>query len=198
MSSALKASSPVTAAGPDTRTRSGDGRPPARLHHNNYFTSDLEATRHFYEDIAGLPLKVFWIEPVPPGAGTENIGHAFFGLGDGGFMAFMQYTEPAIQAKQVGTEQPDSVHIALKVDDEQQQVIRKQVEVEGYEHFFFDHGVLRSLYVYDPNRLLVEFAVDPDGHEAMYEFEAGRAHEMLRRFLDGDRVPTLPEKIEHG
>ena len=182
---------------PDTvpETRSEARRPPARMHHNNFYTDDLEATRHFYEDIAGLPLKVFWIEPVPKGQGTEQIGHAFFGLADGAFMAFMQYTEAAVQATMVGTEQPDSDHIALKVDDEQQKVIREKVEAEGYEHFYFNHGVLRSLYVYDPNRLLVEFAVDPEGHEEMYRVEDERAHEMMRRFLAGDRTPTIPEKL---
>ncbi|WP_399893342.1 VOC family protein [Streptomyces sp. BBFR51] len=188
-------SSALTEPGTVTETRSGVRRPPARLHHNNFYTGDLEATRHFYEDIAGLPLKVFWIEPVPEGQGTEQIGHAFFGLADGGFMAFMQYTESAVQATMVSGEQPTSVHIALKVDDEQQRDIRKQVEAEGYEHFFIDHGILRSLYVFDPNRLLVEFAVDPDGHKEMYQMEAERAHEMMRRFLAGDRTPTLPEKL---
>jgi glyoxylase I family protein len=193
MSSAL--TRPGPAPQPEPRPQPEDRRPPARLHHNNFYTDDLEATRHFYEDVAGLPLKVFWIEPVPPGQGSENIGHAFFGLGDGGFLAFMHYTEAAVQATQVGTQQPDSVHIALKVDDEQQQEIRSKVEAEGYEHFYFDHGVLRSLYVRDPNRLLVEFAVDPDGHQEMYQVEAARAHEMMQRFLAGDRNPTMPEKL---
>ena len=29
---------------------------PSRLHHTAYVTKDLEATRHFYEDILGFPL----------------------------------------------------------------------------------------------------------------------------------------------
>lgn len=29
----------------------------------------------------------------------------------------------------------------------------------------------------------------------MYQMEAERAHEMMRRFLDGDRTPALPEKL---
>jgi catechol 2,3-dioxygenase-like lactoylglutathione lyase family enzyme len=156
-------SSALTEPGTATETRPGDRRPPARLHHSNFYTSDLEATRHFYEDVAGLPLKVFWIEPVPKGQGTEQIGHAFFGLADGGLMAFMQYTEAAVQATQVSTQQPDSVHIALKVDDGQQKETRERVEAEGYEE--------------------------------MYQMEAERAHEMMRRFLAGDRTPTIPEKL---
>jgi hypothetical protein len=41
---------------PGSATRPGQGRrPSARLHHHNFYTGDLEATRHFYEDVAGLP-----------------------------------------------------------------------------------------------------------------------------------------------
>ena len=29
---------------------------PTRLHHNAYVTHDMEATRHFYEDLIGMPL----------------------------------------------------------------------------------------------------------------------------------------------
>jgi catechol 2,3-dioxygenase-like lactoylglutathione lyase family enzyme len=186
-------SSTLTESGTATQARQGL-RPPARLHHNNFYTSDLEATRHFYEDIAGLTLRTFWIEPVPEGQGSEVIGHAFFGLGDGGMMAFMNYSEAAVQATMVGTEQPMSVHVALKVDDEQQAEVRKRVEEGGFEHFYIDHGVLRSLYVWDPNRLLVEFAVDPDGYEEMYELEGERAHATMRRYLAGDHTPTAPAK----
>jgi glyoxylase I family protein len=169
-------------------------RPPARMHHYNFYTQDHEATRHFYEDIAGLTLRTFWIEPVPPGQGSEFIGHAFYSMADGGMMAFMQYTEAAVQATQVGTEQPMSAHVAVKVDDEQQAEIRKRVEEAGIEHFYIDHGVLRSLYVWDPNRLLVEFAVDPDGYEEMYVLEAERASATMSRFLAGDHTPTAPAK----
>ena len=28
---------------------------PTRLHHNAYVTRDMEATRHFYEDLIGMP-----------------------------------------------------------------------------------------------------------------------------------------------
>src|SRR4051794_2261165 len=101
---------------PGTSTESRTELPaPARMHHYNFYTQDHAATRHFHEDIAGLTLRAFWIEPVPEGQGSEFIGHAFYGMSDGGMMAFMQYTEPAVQAVMVGTEQPVSAHVALKV-----------------------------------------------------------------------------------
>ena len=35
---------------------------PTRLHHTAYVTKDLEATRHFYEDLIGMPLTATWCE----------------------------------------------------------------------------------------------------------------------------------------
>ena len=35
---------------------------PRRLHHAAWVTRDQEATRHFYEDILGLPLVATWAE----------------------------------------------------------------------------------------------------------------------------------------
>ena len=35
---------------------------PTRLHHNAYVTRDMEATRHFYEDLIGMPLVATWCE----------------------------------------------------------------------------------------------------------------------------------------
>jgi glyoxylase I family protein len=38
---------------------------PRRLHHAAWVTRDQEATRHFYEDIIGLPLVATWAEKAP-------------------------------------------------------------------------------------------------------------------------------------
>lgn len=35
---------------------------PTRLHHSAYVTSDMETTRHFYEDLIGMPLVATWCE----------------------------------------------------------------------------------------------------------------------------------------
>ncbi len=59
---------------------------PLRLHHNAYVCADQERTRHFYEDIVGLPLLAAWIEeaefPEFPGR-RISYSHAFYGIGDG-------------------------------------------------------------------------------------------------------------------
>jgi len=66
---------------------------PLRLHHNAYVCANQERTRHFYEDIVGLPLVATWIEesefPEFPGR-KVSFAHTFFGIGDGGALAFFE------------------------------------------------------------------------------------------------------------
>jgi catechol 2,3-dioxygenase-like lactoylglutathione lyase family enzyme len=63
---------------------------PRRLHHAAWITRDQEATRHFYEDLIGLPLEATWAERGPTG---REYCHTFFTLGDGGALAFFQYAD---------------------------------------------------------------------------------------------------------
>ena len=170
--------------------------PPKRFHHNNFYTNDFNATRHFYEDLAGIPLCAFWVEPFPDTAETRAhvCGHAFFKLSDGAMMAFMHYPDPDLQAKMVGTEQPGSVHIAMEVDREQFDAIKARLDASEYEPFVVDHGIAHALYVRDPNGLLVEFSLDgPDANSYYYQ-DPVKAHEGMERYIAGDRSPNTPER----
>ena len=75
---------------------------PLRLHHNAYVCANQERTRHFYEDIIGLPLVATWIEegesPDFPGRKISFV-HTFFGIGDGGALAFFEFAAPDVAAK---------------------------------------------------------------------------------------------------
>jgi glyoxylase I family protein len=62
-------------------------KPPERLHHNARVVKDHEQTRHFYEDIVGMPLLATWAEVAQlPDFAERPISycHAFYGLADGG------------------------------------------------------------------------------------------------------------------
>ena len=94
---------------------------PSRLHHTAYVSRDLEATRKFYEDIIGLPLLATWCEKDVLFGAERTYCHCFFGLGDGGALAFFQFAEAGDQ-EQFGPKMPFSPfhHIALNVDAETQ------------------------------------------------------------------------------
>src|SRR5690242_21939392 len=71
---------------------------PLRLHHNAYVCADQERTRHFFEDIIGLPPLATWIEeaefPEFPGK-PPSYCHTLFGIGDGRPPALFNFAHPA-------------------------------------------------------------------------------------------------------
>src|SRR5437879_11719509 len=91
------------------------GELPLRLHHNAYVCADQEKTRHFYEDIVGLPLVATWIEqgefPEFPGRAVSYV-HTFFGIADGGALAFFEFADPEVAARFKARQQPFFVHLA--------------------------------------------------------------------------------------
>ncbi len=165
---------------------------PSRLHHTAYVTKDLEATRAFYEGVIGLPLVATYCE-MDELFGKERVYcHCFFGLGDGSALAFFQFADAADQAE-FGPDIPASpfIHIALHVDAETQDAIAGRIEAAGIalpETYVLEHGYCRSLYVKDPNGMILEFTCDaPEALTADYEDDKrATAHAELARWLAGD------------
>ena len=161
---------------------------PSRLHHTAYVTKDLEATRHFYEDILGLPLIATWCEKDFLFGKDRTYCHCFFGIGDGGALAFFQFADPEDE-KLFVPDMPATpfVHLALKVDEETQAEMERRITEHGLEATYtLEHGYCRSVYVVDPNGMTVEFTCDdPRAEEGDAEREAS-AHAELKRWLGGD------------
>ncbi len=165
---------------------------PSRLHHTAYVTHDQEATRKFYEELIGLPLIATWSEADELFGAERVYCHTFFGLGDGGALAFFQFAKEEDQ-KLFGPEMPKSPfhHIALKVDKETQDGIDKRLREAGYEEpamYVLEHGYCRSLYVEDPNGLILEFTLDHPDVEKIGADRRADAHAVLERWLAGDHT----------
>ena len=167
-------------------------RLPARLHHTAYVSKNLEATRHFYEDVIGLPLVATWCESDELFGATRTYCHLFFGLADGSALAFFQFAGPEDQAL-FGPKMPATPfhHIALHVDADLQSAIEGRLRAAGYKEpdiYVLDHGYCRSLYGTDPDGMIVEFTVD---HADAAKINAGqrvKAHAELKRWLAGDHT----------
>lgn len=175
--------------------RSQAARMPTRLHHNAYVTRDMEATRHFYEDLIGMPLIATWCEQTMLFGAERVYCHCFFGMQDGGALAFFQFATERDQ-KEFGPKLAESPfhHIALNVDAETQEGIRKRLVAAGYTepdmYYILEHGYCHSLYVYDPNRLIVEFTVDHPDVAKINADQLAKAHKELKRWLGGDHTPN--------
>ncbi len=165
---------------------------PSRLHHNAYVSKDLEATRKFYEDVIGLPLVATWCESDMLFGAERTYCHCFFGLGDGGALAFFQFASPDDQAL-FGPQMPASPfhHIALNVDAETQKGIEERLKAAGYKEpdsYVLEHGYCRSVYATDPNGMIVEFTHDAENVDEIAVTRRSDAHAELKRWLAGDRT----------
>jgi len=165
---------------------------PSRLHHTAYVTKDLEKTRAFYEDVIGLPLLATWCEADELFGAVRTYCHCFFGLGDGGALAFFQFADKG-DGELFGPKMPPTPfhHIALKVDADVQAGIERRLKEAGYEAprtFVLEHGYCRSLYAEDPNGMIVEFTVDHPKVEQINGQRLGTAHADLKRWLAGDHT----------
>lgn len=182
--------------------KTNGARLPARLHHTAYVTKDMEATRKFYEDVIGLPLMATWCESDELFGAVRTYMHTFFGLADGSALAFFQFANPADQ-EQFGPQMPFSPfhHIALFVDKKAQDEIEARIKAAGYkepEHFILEHGYCRSVYVTDPNGMIVEFCCDAD--HAMKDADKWKkeAHANLKRWIAGDHASNNNYRREHA
>ena len=161
---------------------------PSRLHHTAYVAKDLEATRHFYEDILGFPLVATWCEQEELFGKERTYCHCFFGLADGSALAFFQFAEDSDQ-REFGPELASSPfrHVALNVDEATQAELEKRIKDAGLEAtYVLEHGYCRSVYAVDPNGMTVEFTCDDPRAEAGDAERQARAHDELRRWLAGD------------
>lgn len=131
------------------------------LHHFAWRCRDAEETRHFYEDLLGLPLvHVIRLDHVPSTGDYCPYVHIFFEMTDGSCIAFFDLGDG--QAAEPSPNTPDWVnHIAMRMDTIEeleamrQKLIANAVKVLGVT----DHKMCKSIYFFDPNGLRLEFAV---------------------------------------
>ncbi|HEY3731168.1 MAG TPA: VOC family protein [Steroidobacteraceae bacterium] len=163
---------------------------PIRLHHNAYVTRDQEKTRRFYEEVIGMPLVATWCESDELFGKMRTYCHTFFAMGDGGALAFFQFENPDDQAE-FGPTMPASPfhHIALAVDGDTQVAIEKRIAAAGIkppDTYVLEHGYCRSVYVTDPNGLILEFTRDHPQADTISHDRRDDAHRELKRWLAGD------------
>jgi catechol 2,3-dioxygenase-like lactoylglutathione lyase family enzyme len=142
---------------------------PVGLHHVAYACRDVEATRHFYEDLCGFSLVHTEVTRIPD---TESFfRHLFFDLGDGSCIAFFDMHGMG-EKPDWKSDLSESVglpiwvnHIAFNADKERQEQARATLSAGGIEPIMdVDHGWCHSLYYVDPNGIMVEFCRDTPGY----------------------------------
>ena len=168
------------------------GRLPSRLHHNAYVVRDHEVNRRFFEDLLGIPLVATWCEKnYSAEVGREvEFCHTFFGMADGGALAFFQFADPELY-EMTQAKQPAKIgrydHIAFKAEPETYEELKQRLETAGEKYRESNHGYCKSIYVQSPDGLIVEFTQDPDDVAEIDAIRRADAHSELARWLGGDR-----------
>lgn len=158
--------------------------PPIRqLHHYAYRARDAEETRHFYEDILGLPLyHIIQSDYVPSTGEYCPYTHFFFRLQDGSFIAFFDLGDD--QASEPSPNTPKWVnHISFRVDSVQAlQDMKARLEANGVEVLgITDHHIFHSIYFFDPNGIRLELTAQLADEFQMLQ-ESRTAHARLREW----------------
>jgi glyoxylase I family protein len=179
-------------ATPAAKTTKLLARLPSRLHHNAYVVKDHEANRRFFEDLLGIPLVATWCEKnFSAEVGREvEFCHTFFGMADGGALAFFQFADPELYAM-TQAEKPAKIgrydHIAFKAEPETYDELKRRLEAAGEKYRESNHGYCKSIYVASPDGLIVEFTQDPQDVAEIDAIRRADAHSELARWLAGDR-----------
>lgn len=164
---------------------------PLRGHHIAYVCKDHEATRHFYEDVLGMPLVAAWAEvneyPSFPGRKIEYL-HAFYALADGSTIAFFGYADDDVY--EASRQRNGLAHVAMYVSREDQLAIKARLVDAGQDPLLIDHYYCVSLYSKDPDGTTVEFVSEPDNIDAIMQDQGQNARQTLSRWLGGDHTPN--------
>ena len=150
------------------------------LHHWAYRCRDSEETRHFYEDILGLPLAAaVYHERVPSTGEHCPYYHIFFELADGSYVAFFDLLDGKSYVQDPDT--PSWLHhMALEVDSrESLEKAKARLEDAGVDVLgIVPHGWFESIYFFDPNGMRLELVHRTASLKEM-EAKARAARELL-------------------
>jgi glyoxylase I family protein len=151
--------------------------------HHAYACWDSEETRHFYEDILGLPLVATIVREDPLGSDGSLYCQTFFEIADGSVLAFVEHM--SLFNPKHSTARGDSDRkVALAVEGEAMvRQYKGRLDAAGVANALMDHGVSLSLRFNDPNGLLLELTANVSSSAEYERTLRASAHSDLRRWL---------------
>lgn len=124
-----------------------------QIHHVAYRCKDAKETASFYKKYLNMDLLVAIAEDKVPSTKEPNpYMHIFLDAGMGNILAFFEITGEKEMGRDLNT--PKWVqHIAFELRDEKAlEEAKKELEEKGIDVLgVTDHGIIKSIYFFDPN-----------------------------------------------
>lgn len=157
----------------------------AGIHHAAYRCRDARQTVEWYGRVLGMAYTIAFAEDHVPSTGEyDPYMHVFLDAGGGNVLAFFELPNRPEMGRDPNT--PEWVqHIAFRVADvEALRAAKAHIESEGVEVIGpTDHGIFRSIYLFDPNGHRIELAADigtPEQHAELRRVAGAMLEEWSR------------------
>jgi glyoxylase I family protein len=145
-----------------------------KIHHVAYRCKDAQQTVDFYKKYLNMDLLVCIAEDkVPSTKEPHPYMHVFLDAGNGNILAFFEITGHADMGRDLNT--PVWVqHIAFQLDSEKAlEEAKKELTEMGLDVLgITEHGIIRSIYFFDPNGHRVELTCATGSAAEMKELKA--------------------------
>ena len=127
-----------------------------QIHHHAYACWDSEETRHFYEDILGMPLVATIVLEDPLRTDGSMYCHTSFEVADGNVLAFFEHTS-LFHPKKFTTRSGFHRRVALETEGNAAvRRFKRKLDAAGVANVLMDHRASLSLRFSDPNGLILE------------------------------------------
>ncbi len=161
-----------------------------QIHHVAYRCKDAKETVDFYKKYLNMDLLVSIAEDKVPSTKEPNpYMHVFLDAGMGNILAFFEITGAKEMSRDLNT--PEWVqHIAFQVEDQKAvesamaELKEKGLDVLGVTN----HGIIKSIYFFDPNGHRLELTCLTGTEKQMAELKKV-APEMLEEWSKTKRPP---------
>ena len=161
-----------------------------QIHHVAYRCKDAKETVEFYKKVLNMDLLVCIAEDrVPSTKEPDPYMHVFLDAGAGNILAFFEITGHPAMGRDLNT--PEWVqHIALQVQDLLAlESAKKQLENYGLSVVgITDHGIIKSIYFFDPNGHRVELTCVTGSTEELATLKK-MAPQMLEEWSQTKKPP---------
>ena len=140
------------------------------MHHYAYKCKDPIITRQFWEDTLGMPLEHIVRATHVPSTGGDPVHyfHMFFRMANGSYIAFFDLGDDQESMPSPNTDRWIN-HIALEVSNlDELATIKHKLEAQGVRDIVgpLDHDFVKSIYLFDPNGIRLEFTVRTEGNDS--------------------------------